>query len=78
MNAIKAHYDGRVFVPESQVMAEINQEAIVTLLDTQPEAVSNKEHLLSLAGRITHKDYLELERALEETEKVFPDDQQCS
>ena len=71
MVAIKAHFDGQVFIPESPVSAEINQRAIITLIKPEHSKMSNKEHLLSLAGSISQKDYLEIEKALEETEKVY-------
>jgi hypothetical protein len=35
MVAVKAHFDGYVFVPESPVDAEINQSAIITILDNE-------------------------------------------
>jgi hypothetical protein len=74
MTAVKAHYDGRAFVPESPITAEINQEAIITLLDWRDSDTSKKEKLLSFAGSITHDDYLELEKALEDTERVYPNE----
>jgi hypothetical protein len=71
MVAVKAYYDGRAFVPESPVSAEINQEAIITLLDQKNSSVSKKERLLRLAGSISHEEYLEIEKALEDTERVY-------
>ena len=69
MAAIKAHFDGHTFVPENPVSAEINQKAIITLLEPEFSSVSKKERLLSIAGIISHEDYLEMEKALEETER---------
>ena len=74
MVAIKAHFDGHVFIPESPVSAEINQRALITLLKPEPSKTSKKEQLLNLAGALSHEDYLEIEKALEETEKVSPND----
>ena len=74
MIAVKARYDGCVFVPEDPVSADINQEAIVTILDKYPEMVSNTDGLLKFAGSLLYEDYLEIEKALEDTEKVFPDE----
>jgi hypothetical protein len=74
MEAVKAYYDGHAFVPKSPVSAEINQEAIITFMEPQLSNVSKKERLLSLAGCISHEDYLELEKALEETERVYPNE----
>ena len=72
MTAVKAFYDGHTFVPKSPVSAEINQEAIVTFLEPPLSDSFKKERLLSLAGSISHEDYLEIEKALEETERVYP------
>jgi hypothetical protein len=45
------------------------------ICDETPEEIkARKDHLLSLAGSITHADYLEMEKALEETERIFPDE----
>ena len=74
MVAVKAYYDGHAFVPERPVSAEINQEAIITLLDYRHSNTSKKDQLLSLAGSISHEDYLEMEKALEETERVYPNE----
>ena len=71
MAAVRAYFDGRAFIPESPVIAEINQEAIITLLDSQLSKASKKEHLLGLAGSITHDNYLEIEKALEDTERCL-------
>ena len=74
MVAIKAYFDGHAFIPQTPVYAEINQEAIITLLDSQFSIASRKERLLSFAGSISHEYYLEMEKALEETERVYPDE----
>jgi hypothetical protein len=74
MTAIKAYYNGNAFIPETPVHAELNQEAIITLLEPHLQHNSKKEHLLSLAGIISQEDYLEIEKALEDTEKVYPND----
>jgi len=74
MVAVRAYFDGHAFIPESPVIAEINQEAIITLLESQLSNTAPKERLLSLAGSITHDDYLEIEKALEDTERVYPNE----
>ena len=74
MVAVRAYFDGHAFIPESPVIAEINQEAIITLLESQLSNASRKEHLLNLAGNIAHDDYLEMEKALEDTERVYPNE----
>jgi hypothetical protein len=70
MIAVKAYYNGHVFVPKSPVSAKINQEAIITLPDQKNSGASRKEQLLRLAGSISHEEYLELENSLEDTERV--------
>jgi hypothetical protein len=70
MVTVKAYYDGHGFIPESPVAVEINQEAIITLSDGKNPGAAKKERLLSLAGSISHEEYLEIEKALEDTEKV--------
>ena len=72
MLAVKAHYDGRGFIPEVPISAEINQEAIITIIDKIPDMISNTEQLLNFAGSLSHDYYLKIEKALEDTEKVFP------
>jgi hypothetical protein len=74
MTAVKAYYDGRVFIPKSPIIAEINQEAIVTILESRKSRISQKERLLKLSGSISHDDYLEIEEALLDTEKVTMDE----
>jgi len=71
MVAVKAYFDGRAFIPENPVIAEVNQEAIITLLESQFSNASKKERLLGLAGSTAHNDYLEIEKALEDTERVY-------
>jgi len=71
MVAVKAYFDGRAFIPENPVIAEVNQEAIITLLESQFSNASKKERLLGLAGSIAHDDYLEIEKSLEDTERVY-------
>ena len=74
MTAVKAFYDGHVFIPETPVSAEINQPAIITLLDCETVAKAKKNRLLSLAGKLSREDYLEIEKALEDTEQVYPNE----
>jgi hypothetical protein len=74
MVAVKAYFDGRAFIPESPVKVDINQPAIITILDNKLPNTSRKEHLLSLAGSISHDDYLAMEKAIEDTEKVYPNE----
>ncbi|MDR0386565.1 MAG: hypothetical protein LBH57_00875, partial [Treponema sp.] len=72
--AIKAYYDGYAFIPESPVVAEVNQGAIITLISGKDADVSKKDRLLSLAGSISHEDFLEMEKTLLDTERVNHDE----
>jgi hypothetical protein len=74
MVAVKAYYDGHAFAPETPVAAKINQEAIITILDSKALNRLGKEWLLSFAGGIPHEDCLEIEKTLEETEQVDLDE----
>jgi len=71
MAVVEAYYDGYAFIPKNPVSIEINQEVIVTISEPQSINFIRKERLLSLAGSISHSDYLEMEKALEETERVY-------
>jgi hypothetical protein len=71
MVAVKAYYDGQSFVPKSPVSVDIDQEAIITFPDQKESNVSKKERLLCLAGSISHEDYLEMEKSLEATERIY-------
>jgi len=42
MEAVKAYYDGFVFVPTMPVKARANQQAIVTILDESTNATSDE------------------------------------
>jgi ethanolamine utilization microcompartment shell protein EutL len=81
MVAIKAYYDGRAFVPERPLPAsvEVNQEAIITLQDWNLKErlkleKEKKERLVNLLGSISYDDYLAMEEALKDTEKVYSRD----
>jgi hypothetical protein len=74
MIAVKAYYDGHAFVPATPVTAVVNQEAIITLLDSESLISPKKDWLLRFIGKIPHEDCLVMETALEETEKVDPND----
>jgi hypothetical protein len=82
MSAIKAVYDGRVFVPLVPVRAKKNQVAVFTLLDPLKTAESVKQ-TSSLKVTKPHKRFLgalpkenivELETILEEADKVDIDE----
>jgi hypothetical protein len=69
MTAIKAYYDGKVFIPMSPIRAVKNQTAIVTVLDDTLETNDSKE-FLQFAGSLSDKDYREITAILESTERV--------
>jgi hypothetical protein len=71
MAVVKAYYNGYAFIPKNPVSIEINQEVIVTFSESKSTNSIKKDLLLSLAGSISHNDYLEMEKALEETERVY-------
>jgi hypothetical protein len=69
MVAVKAYYDGRVFVPVSPVRVSKNQSAIVTILDEAKDETKNKAYL-QFAGTLSDENYQELTNILEATERV--------
>jgi len=71
MNAVKAYYDGRVFIPTEPVKARRNQHAIITILDD--ERKENKPHLRFI-GALSKESYEEISIALKDTQKVDADE----
>jgi hypothetical protein len=69
MTAIKAYYDGKVFIPLSPVKVAKNQTAIVTVLDDTVETGDNKDYL-QFAGSLSDDDYREITAILRATERV--------
>ena len=69
MEAIQAYYDGNVFVPLVPVNLELNQPALITILDTEKKkAESNR--FMECFGALTAESYLEIAEALNDTERV--------
>jgi len=62
MVAVKAYYDGQVFIPERPFKAEVNQEAIVTILDSKVSDAVRKE---SSAGHTPRENHSETKKTLE-------------
>ena len=62
MVAVKAYSDGQVFVPERPFKAEVNQEAIVTILDSK---VSDAVGRASFADDTPRKNHSEVKKVLE-------------
>jgi hypothetical protein len=69
VQAVRAVYDGRAFVPVRPVNAEKNQAAIITILDEVQSAGSGKSYV-KYAGRLSDERRAELEEILESTRGV--------
>jgi hypothetical protein len=67
MTAVKAYYDGKVFIPLSPITAVKNQAAIVTVLDAGE--TENREYL-QFAGSLPDEDYREITEILKSTEQI--------
>jgi hypothetical protein len=69
VEAVKAYYDGQVFVPMFPVNVAKDRLAIVTILDSMEWNVS-QNNCLQYAGQLKDNAYQELTEILQETEKV--------
>jgi hypothetical protein len=69
MIAVKAYYDGKVFIPLSPIKAAMNQAAIVTVLDDTVGDTAGNEYL-QFAGSLSDEDYREIAEILKSTEQV--------
>ena len=69
MNAVKAYYDGRVFIPVEPVSAKMNQSAVITILDDTKE----KPHVRFI-GVLSDESYEEISAALKDTQEVDSDE----
>jgi len=73
MQAVKAYYDGRAFVPLSPIKITTNQSAIVTILDEElkkPQAKPHEDYF----GILSDEDYNEISEALLETQRIDKDE----
>jgi len=70
LNAVKAYYDGRVFVPTEPVRAKQNQSAVITILDDETK---EKPHLRFI-GVLSAESYEEISKALKDTQEVDSDE----
>jgi len=68
MNAIRAYYNGTVFIPIEPVKANKNQQAIITILDTE-DTKAVKPHL-KYVGILSRESLEEIEKVLLDTQKV--------
>jgi hypothetical protein len=69
VEAVRAYYDGRVFIPTQPVNARKNQSVLVTILD-EIQDNATKGILLALAGSFDNCDYDDFITALKDTERV--------
>ena len=69
MQAVKAYYDGKVFVPLSPIKIMTNQSAIVTILDEELKEPQVKIHE-DYFGILSDEDYNEISEALLETQRI--------
>ena len=69
MDAIQAYYDGSVFVPLAPVKAQLNQRAIVTILEIANMNVDGNRYI-EFFGALSAESYMEIVNALKDTERV--------
>jgi hypothetical protein len=69
VQAVRAVYDGRAFVPVRPVSAKKNQAAIITILD-EVQSAGNGKSYVKYAGRLSDERRAELEEILESTRGV--------
>jgi len=69
MLAIKAYYNGAVFVPITPVKAKQNQSAIITILDDIELAAADKP-FKKYIGKLSRESCEEINKALLETQRI--------
>jgi hypothetical protein len=69
MTAVKAYYDGKVFIPMSPTGTAESHAATATVLDDIPETNGSGDYP-QFAGALPDKDYREVTAILESTEKI--------
>ena len=67
MDAVRAYYDGNVFVPIEPVRATKNQPAIITILDKEKSV--DKPHL-KFIGTLSQESFEEISLALADTQRI--------
>ena len=67
MEAVRAYYDGRVFIPTEPVKAKKNQNALITILDDEEK---DKKPHLKFVGVLSTENYNEICKALQNTQEV--------
>ena len=71
MNAVRAYYDGNVFVPVEPVLAQRNQSAIITILN---EITKEEKPYMKFFGCLSDESYNEIMEALKDTERIDEDE----
>jgi ribosomal protein L12E/L44/L45/RPP1/RPP2 len=74
MDAVQAYYNGSVFVPLVPVNAELNQPAIITILEVA-KTDTEENRIDNFFGALSSDDYAEITEALKDTERIL---QNCS
>ena len=67
MEAVRAYYDGRVFIPTEPVKAKKNQNALITILE---EEKKEKKPHLRFIGILSAESYNEICTALKDTQEI--------
>ena len=73
MQAIKAYYDGRAFVPLTPIKITTNQSAIITILDEKIKKPPSKPHD-KFFGVLSDEDFNDISEALVETQRIDRDE----
>ena len=73
MSAIQAYYNGSVFVPLAPVKAQLNQPALITILEVATTN-SDSKRLSQFFGALSAESYSEIFDALKDTERVDIDE----
>ena len=71
MEAVRAYYDGNVFIPIEPVKAKRNQPALITIVDDNKP--KNKPHL-KFIGALSNESYEEISMALADAQLVDADE----
>ena len=70
MQAVKAYYDGKNFVPVESVKVKRNQYAIITILDEIRNFVTDEKPFIKYVGALSGESFNEITEALEDTQRV--------
>ena len=69
MDTIQAYYNGSAFVPLVPVNVELNQRALVTILDVADSSADGCRYT-EFFGALSAESYSEIMEALKDTERV--------